>query len=79
MTRVALPTALRLPMKGPGNRLKFVIRRAWECPQCHRRLVTPGSVVQQACNCRTADADAAPVWMKLIKDPLRTSRRDVNP
>jgi hypothetical protein len=64
-------------MKGPGNRIKFVIRRVWECPQCARRLLTPGSVAQQPCNCRPPDPEGGPVWMRLIKDALRTSRRDV--
>jgi hypothetical protein len=63
-------------MKGPGNRLKFVIRRAWECPRCRARLVTPGSVVQQTC-LSAACAGQPPVCMLLVKDPLRTSRRDV--
>jgi hypothetical protein len=57
-------------MKGPGNRLKFVVRREWACPQCHRRLVTPGSVVQQPCNCRSQDDARGPLWMQLIQDPL---------
>jgi hypothetical protein len=59
-------------MKGPGNRLKFVIRREWACPRCHRRLVTAGSVVHQACTCGPP-ADGGPqVWMRLIQDPLPT-------
>jgi hypothetical protein len=65
-------------MKGPGNRLKFVIRRVWECPECRRRLVTGGHVVQQPCNCRPPGPDALPVWMQLVKEALRTGRRDVS-
>jgi hypothetical protein len=57
-------------MKGPGNRLKFVIRRAWECTRCQRRVVTPGSVVYQSCTCTPADAPGGPAWMCLIEDPL---------
>ncbi len=64
-------------MKGPGNRLKFVIRRQWECPRCGRRLLTHGSVVQQSCDCRGSDHAGEPVPMRLIKDPLRTSARDL--
>jgi hypothetical protein len=64
-------------MKGPGNRLKFVIRRQWQCPHCRRILVTAGSVVQQACNCRPTDDPGGAVWMQLVKDALRTGRHDV--
>jgi hypothetical protein len=60
-------------MKGPGNRVKFVIRRVWECPLCQRRLVTPGATTRQTCNCR---ADS-PVPMRLVNEALRTSRKDV--
>lgn len=55
-------------MKGPGNRLKLVIRRAWECPRCRRRTITPGSVVYQACTCM--DGADGPVWMRLVADPV---------
>jgi hypothetical protein len=57
-------------MKGPGNRLKFTIRRAWQCPRCGRRAVTPGSVVSQSCNCTPADALGQAVCMRLVADPL---------
>jgi hypothetical protein len=59
-------------MKGPGNRLKFVVRREWACPQCRRRLVTAGSVVQQRCDCRSLDDARGQLWMQLIQDPLGT-------
>jgi hypothetical protein len=61
-------------MKGPGNRLKFVIRREWECPRCRRRLVTAGSVVAQECNCRPAEETGPPLWMQLVQDPLPPAR-----
>ncbi len=64
-------------MKGPGNRVKFVIRRVWQCPACGRRLVTAGNVAQQRCACRPADSAEGPIWMQLVRDALRTSRRDV--
>jgi len=65
-------------MKGPGNRMKLVVRRAWECPLCRRRLLTAGSVVQQACNCRPPDEGGGPVWMRLVEEP-RPARRSTLP
>jgi hypothetical protein len=59
-------------MKGPGNRLKFVVRREWACPHCRRRLVTAGSVVQQPCNCRPQEDSRGQPWMQLVQDPLGT-------
>jgi hypothetical protein len=59
-------------MKGPGNRLKSLIRRQWQCPHCRRIFVTPGSVTAQPCTCRPHDDPAGPVWMQLTKDPVRT-------
>jgi hypothetical protein len=66
-------------MKGPGNRVKFVIRRSWECPRCGMRLVTSGSVVHINCPAVACVAAAAQFCMRLVKDPLRTSRKDVPP
>ncbi len=66
-------------MKGPGNRLKFTIRRAWECPRCRRRTVTPGSVVYHACTCTAADAPGGPVWMRLVADPLPPRKPEPSP
>jgi hypothetical protein len=64
------------PMKGPGNRVKFVIRRQWECPLCRKRLVTPGSVVHQACESCSSDRPG-PVWMQMLTEALRAGRKDV--
>ena len=64
-------------MKGPGNRVKFVIRRVWECPHCQRRIVTQGNVAQQSCSCQNAGLADNPTWMRLVKEAQRTGRRDV--
>jgi hypothetical protein len=66
-------------MKGPGNRLKFVVRRGWVCPLCQRRAVTAGSVVFQVCTCRPTEADAPPVYMQLVDDPLPMPKRQAQP
>ena len=66
-------------MKGPANRLKFRIRRLWECPHCHRRVFTAGHVVQQPCHCRpTSDTEPA-TWMQLIEDPAVPAPRNTQP
>ena len=54
-------------MKGPGSRLKFDMRRHWECPVCHRREWTSGEVVNHACTCTGTPDGATTVWMRLIE------------
>jgi hypothetical protein len=55
-------------MKGPGGRMRFDLRRVWECPVCHRRDWTPGEIVFRACTCSTKGDPTSPVWMKLIEE-----------
>jgi hypothetical protein len=55
-------------MKGPYQRLKFDLRRLWECPACNRRERTAGSVSYCFCQCQEGKADGQPVVMKLIAD-----------
>ena len=51
-------------MKGPYERLKYDLRRVWECPVCHRRERTEGLVTSVGCRCtiggetRSAGVDA---------------------
>jgi hypothetical protein len=55
-------------MKGPFGRLRFDVRRAWECPLCHRRESTGGQVVVLTCrNCKAA-APGQDVWMHLHEE-----------
>jgi len=55
-------------MKGPFERLKYDLRRLWECPVCKRRERAPGSVTFRHCLCRMQELDGQPVVMKLIVD-----------
>lgn len=55
-------------MKGPYERLKYDLRRLWECPACHKRERTPGSVSSRLCLCQLKQSDGRPVVMKLIED-----------
>jgi hypothetical protein len=66
-------------MKGPGNPLKLVMRRVWKCPHCGRRLLTAGSVVFQACTCKSSEPDQAAPWMQLIEEPRHIPRRETPP
>jgi hypothetical protein len=50
-------------MKGPSGRLRYQVRRVWECPRCRRREWTAGQVVHQWCACSDS-----PVGMKLIEE-----------
>lgn len=54
-------------MKGPGGRLRFDIRRVWECPVCHRRELTAGDVVSRLCTCSAKSDAPRQNWMQLIE------------
>ena len=55
-------------MKGPFGRLRFDVRRVWECPVCHRRDRTGGDIVTLICR-RDRKAAGPDVWMKLHEGP----------
>jgi len=65
-------------MKGPYGRLKFVIRRLWQCPKCQRRTWTSGQVVTRACSCSTP-GDNPPVWMTLVEETKLPRRLEDSP
>jgi hypothetical protein len=58
-------------MKGPSERLKYDLRRLWECPICKRRERTAGSVTFRHCLCQMKQLDGKPVVMKLIEDGVQ--------
>jgi hypothetical protein len=73
-------------MKGPYERLKFDLRRVWECPICKRRERTAGTVTFRHCNCRMKQVDGQPVVMKLVEDgvqrhsaPITAKREESEP
>jgi hypothetical protein len=55
-------------MRGPRGRVRYVVRRTWQCPVCGRRVVTSGKVVHLACTCPPEGA-ANPTWMLLVDEP----------
>ncbi len=38
-------------MKGPFERLKYDLRRLWECPLCKRKERSDGTVTSRFCTC----------------------------
>ena len=54
-------------MKGPYERLKYDLRRLWECQSCHRRERSEGSVTFLLCECETKSG-GRPVPMKLLEE-----------
>jgi hypothetical protein len=55
-------------MKGPYERLKYDLRRLWECPQCHRRERTDGAVTFRICSCQVKTDGGQPIAMKLLEE-----------
>jgi hypothetical protein len=74
---IAVDSALHTPhsefcnMKGPYQRLKFDLRRLWECPVCRRRERTAGTVTFRHCLCQIQQLDGKPVVMKLVADGVQ--------
>ena len=58
-------------MKGPYERLKYDLRRVWECPQCGHKERTGGEVTTRCCACQHDKRPAERVWMRLLEDGIR--------
>jgi hypothetical protein len=58
-------------MRGPYERLKYDLRRLWECPVCKRRERTPGSVTFNHCLCQIQQLEGRPVVMTLVEDGVQ--------
>jgi hypothetical protein len=58
-------------MKGPSERLKYDLRRLWECPACQRRERTTGSVTFRHCACQAKQTDGKAVVMQLVEDGVQ--------
>jgi hypothetical protein len=58
-------------MKGPSERLKYDLRRVWECPMCKRRERTAGTVTFRHCSCQMKQLEGRAVVMKLVVDGMQ--------
>ena len=58
-------------MKGPYERLKYDLRRVWECPVCHHKERADGSVTTLVCRCQAAKDSLDRVVMKLVEDRIQ--------
>jgi hypothetical protein len=52
-------------MKGPSRRLKFDVRRIWQCHDCGRKEYTSGKEVVRACP--ICSSDDRKKWMRLVE------------
>lgn len=55
-------------MRGPHERLKYDLRRLWECPNCQRRDRTEGTVTVRWCSCGGDMPATKPVAMTLKEE-----------
>jgi hypothetical protein len=56
-------------MKGPYERLKYDLRRLWECPSCKRRERSGGTVTTRFCTCREKGVgEGKRTAMKLLEE-----------
>ncbi len=58
-------------MKGPYERLKYSVRRVWECPVCQLRERLDGTVTYHYCRCQGGEPPPRQVCMKLVNDGVR--------
>ena len=66
-------------MKGPYERLKYDGRRVWECPRCHHRQRSEGSVTTAICRCQSNEPIASRVSMRLIEEGFQQYHPRVMP
>lgn len=52
----------RRAIKGPGLKVRYDVRRYWNCPACNRTRRAPIDRVAVRCNCRNDGT-----WMKLVE------------
>ena len=58
-------------MKGPYERLKYDLRRVWECPVCAHKERTTGGITARLCRCQTKGEATEQHWMRLVEDGAR--------
>jgi hypothetical protein len=58
-------------MKGPYERLKYDLRRVWECPACAHKERTSGATATRLCACQEKLPAQQQRWMRLVEDGVR--------
>ncbi len=58
-------------MKGPFERLKYDLRRVWECPECRHKERADGTVTTVVCRCQANKESHHRVVMKLVEDRIQ--------
>jgi hypothetical protein len=58
-------------MKGPSERLKYDMRRIWECPICRHREGTGGNVTSRLCSCQEQVPATTRQYMRMVQDGAR--------
>lgn len=61
-------------MKGPYERLKYTLRRIWECPACSHRLQTDGTSTGNICSCQLGQPEHQRISMNLLLDGIRRTQ-----
>lgn len=58
-------------MKGPFERIKYDLRRVWECPVCHHKERKGGQTTAVVCLCQLSEPITKQQPMHLIDDHIR--------
>ncbi len=58
-------------MKGPFERLKYDLRRVFECPACHHKERVDSTQTVVVCRCQTKLPVLEQVVMKLVEDQIQ--------
>lgn len=61
-------------MRGPYERVKWDLRRVWECPDCQHRERLEGTVTSVYCRCQRQKQIKDQVVMRLVDDQIRRAK-----
>jgi hypothetical protein len=66
-------------MKGPGGRLRNLVRREWRCPVCDRQDFTGGDIVNRQCECLAHNEPPRLTWMMLVEEQRKSREKRPEP
>ena len=61
-------------MKGPYERLKYDLRRVWECPHCHARERLDGAQTSCFCRCQEKASPGKLIPMRMVSDVIKKNQ-----